>query len=375
MILPSNRPARILMTTDTIGGVWTYSLELARALGQSGVEVSLAAMGGVASPEQRRDAQAIENLELYESSYRLPWMDQPWDDVRRAGNWLLGLAARIGPDLVHLNEPVHGSLAWTVPVVVVAHSCVLSWWQSVRKSSAPAEWSRYRDEMRKGLQSADAVVAPSQWMLTSLRRHYGIQRGNVILNGRDPTDLSPGSKLPMIFAAGRLWDPAKNLLALDEIAEGLPWPIYIAGDVRHPGRDEMVATEHLHLLGSLPSRTVASWLRRAAIYAFPARYEPFGLSVLEAALAGCTLVLGDIPTLRELWEGSAIFVPPEEPETLRLALEGLIGDQGLRQALAMRSRRRALTLTPRRMAECYLEMYRDVLASQNRFTRESACAS
>ncbi len=31
----------------------------------------------------------------------------------------------------------------------------------------------------------------------------------------------------------------------------------------------------------------------------PARYEPFGLSVLEAALSGCALVLGDIPSLRE----------------------------------------------------------------------------
>jgi glycosyltransferase involved in cell wall biosynthesis len=363
------------MTADTVGGVWTYALELARALAESGLEVALATMGAAASPEQRSDAQAIPSLELFESSYRLPWMDQPWDDVRRAGDWLLGLASRIGPDLVQLNEPAFGSLAWPVPVVAVAHSCVLSWWQSVRQSSAPVEWNRYREEMTQGLHGADVVVAPSRWMLSSLRRHYGIRTGSVILNGRDSADFTPGSKLPIVFAAGRLWDPAKNLLALEEIAAGLPWPIYVAGDARHPGREESISVERLHLLGSLPSRTVASWLRRAAVYAFPARYEPFGLSVLEAALAGCTLVLGDIPSLRELWEGSAIFVPPDEPETLRVAVEGLVRDPGLRQALAMRSRRRALTLTPRRMADSYLQLYRQLLAGRVSFAKESACAS
>jgi glycosyltransferase involved in cell wall biosynthesis len=178
-----------------------------------------------------------------------------------------------------------------------------------------------------------------------------------------------------VFAAGRLWDPAKNLLALDAIAYGLPWPVYVAGDPRQPGRPEMLSADRLQLLGALSPDAVASWLRQASIYAFPARYEPFGLSVLEAALAGCTLVLGDLPTLRELWEGCAVFISPDDPGTLRLAVEGLIDDPGLRQALAMRARRRALGLTPRQMATRYLELYRTLLVRQGGLARESACAS
>ena len=50
---------------------------------------------------------------------------------------------------------------------------------------------------------------------------------------------------------------------------------------------------------------------RAAIYALPARYEPFGLSILEAALSGCALVIGDIPSLREIWADAALFVPSD----------------------------------------------------------------
>jgi hypothetical protein len=138
MIMSPGTPGRILMTADTIGGVWTYAMELARALGEEGVEVILASMGELATSEQRREAGAIGNLELVESRYRLPWMDHPWEDVRLAGDWLLDLAARTTPDLIHLNEPVHGSLSWPAPTLAVAHSCVVSWWEAVWGTVPPA---------------------------------------------------------------------------------------------------------------------------------------------------------------------------------------------------------------------------------------------
>lgn len=374
MIMRTRRPSRVLMTTDTVGGVWTYAIDLVRALGQSGVEVTLASMGAAPSDEQRQQARQIPTLELFESSYRLPWMEQPWQDVRLATGWLLDLAARTGPDLVHLNEPVFGSAPWPVPTLAVAHSCVVSWWQSVWGTAPPDEWSRYQREMGRGLRAAHRVVAPSHWMAEAVR-HYGVAGGLVIPNGRHAADLYPESKDPLVFAAGRLWDPAKNLLVLEEVAARLAWPVLIAGEPRHPGSNRQVTTEHVRLLGQLPAYAVAAWLRRASIYAFPARYEPFGLSVLEAALAGCALVLGDLPTLRELWEGAAIFVSPDHPDDLRVALEGLIEDSALRQALAMRARRRALRYTPRRMGLAYLDVYADLLSNSGSYGEETACAS
>ncbi|HKG33500.1 MAG TPA: glycosyltransferase family 4 protein, partial [Gemmatimonadales bacterium] len=110
MILRPRGPRRILMTADTVGGVWTYAIELARALGVEGVEVALATMGSPPSREQRSQAAALRTLQLYESTFRLPWMEQPWEDVQLAGEWLLELATNFDPDIVHLNEPVYGSL-------------------------------------------------------------------------------------------------------------------------------------------------------------------------------------------------------------------------------------------------------------------------
>jgi glycogen(starch) synthase len=375
MIMRPGGPRRVLMSADTVGGVWTYAIELARALGGNGIEVALATLGGRASREQRLEARQIGTVELFESEYRLPWMEQPWADVRRAADWLLELAAQTTPDIVHLNEPVFGALAWPAPTLAVAHSCVVSWWHAVRGTAPPDEWVRYRREMGRGLRAAQRVVAPSRWMLDAVRRFYGVSGGLVIANGRYSADLEPEAKEPLVFAAGRLWDQAKNLLALEPIAETLAWPIYIAGEPCPPGGGNQVTAEHVHLLGQLPPAALAAWLRRASIYAFPARYEPFGLSVLEAALAGCALVLSDLPTLRELWDGAAIFVSPEQPGDLRLALEGLVADSALRQALAMRARRHALQYTPARMGRAYLQIYADLLSSAGSYAEESACAS
>ena len=46
---------KILMTADTVGGVWTYALELAGALAPHGVEVALATMGRRLSSAQEAD--------------------------------------------------------------------------------------------------------------------------------------------------------------------------------------------------------------------------------------------------------------------------------------------------------------------------------
>src|SRR5688572_1170870 len=175
---------KILMTADTVGGVWTYALELTRALEPHGVEVQLALMGPPLTAAQRAEADKIANLSLFKSDYKLEWMPECWPDVRRAGEWLLHLANRLCPDLIHVNGYAHANLPWTSPVLVVGHSCVFSWWQAVRGDTPPAEWQRYKSEVTNALRSAHLVVAPTGAMLRALETHYGkIYNGRVIANG------------------------------------------------------------------------------------------------------------------------------------------------------------------------------------------------
>jgi glycosyltransferase involved in cell wall biosynthesis len=365
-------PRKVLMTADTVGGVWTYAVELARGLAEHGVEVALATLGDPLNELQREKVDRIPRLKVFESTFKLEWMEDPWRDVERSGDWLLRLEDRIGPDLIHLNGYMHGSLPWTAPKLMVGHSCVLSWWRAVKGEAAPEPWNRYAREVAAGLAAADLVVAPSLAMLGALAENYGtLPRTRVILNGRDPKLFKPAAKEPIIFSAGRLWDEAKNLQALERVAPRLPWPVFVAGENHHPDGGE-VRPHHTRLLGRLSQRALAAWLGRAAIYCLPARYEPFGLSVLEAALSGCTLVLGDIPSLREIWRHRAVFVPPDDPEALEEALSRLIADPDRRASLAAGSRARALQLTSERMVEAYLAAYGEVLAAHGAVMEEAA---
>src|SRR5262249_57908814 len=166
---------------DTIGGVWSYALELAQALSDGGVEVALATMGDAPSPHQRAQARRNCNLQLFESAYKLEWMQNPWTDVQRAGDWLLALENDLNPDVIHLNGYAHGHLPWKAPHLIAGHSCVLSWWRAVKGEDAPPEWDRYRRSVTRGLRMADFVVAPSRAMLNDLNLHYGPLRACAVL--------------------------------------------------------------------------------------------------------------------------------------------------------------------------------------------------
>jgi glycogen synthase len=330
------------MTTDAVGGVWTYAAELRAQLAAAGVETVLATLGPQPPPEQ--DCRYLP--------CRLEWQPDPWEDVASSGRQLLALAEQSGAELVHLNGFAHGALAWDIPVVIAAHSCVMSWHEAVRGMPAGEEWARYRDAVAAGLRAADAVVAPTKAMRAALRRHYGYDRRcRIIPNGASPHPGTAGRRGRLVLAAGRLWDEAKGLDALDRAAAQIDWPVAVAGDAG--GR----TARHAHLLGVLPRDALRERMGRAAIFAHPARYEPFGLVVLEAALAGCALVLGDIPALRELWDGDALFVAPGDADALAAACERIVGDDQLRRSLAERARRRAAGYDAATMAAGYIRVY------------------
>jgi glycosyltransferase involved in cell wall biosynthesis len=347
------------MTADAVGGVWTYAVDLASELGRLGVDVHVATMGPRPDRAQRA-AAAVARVQLWESDYSLEWGDEPWLEVEEAGQWLLGLAEKVRPDLVHLNGYVHGGLPWPAPAVVVAHSCVLSWFAAVRGESAPSSWSTYARMVTEGLSAADAVVAPTRAMAAELARWYGFDRAVVIHNGRDERWLGRVRKSELVLGAGRVWDEAKNLAALERVAPRIDWPVAIAGAGPEPPVPSPDSRCAATFLGRLSFDELATWLLRAGLYVAPARYEPFGLGVLEAAQAGAALVLGRIPSLLELWEGAAVFVDPDDDEALTAACTGLIADPGRRRGLAETARRRSYDFRLPASGRRYLELYQSL---------------
>jgi glycogen synthase len=357
-------PSRVLMTADCVGGVWNYSLDLAEALAPFGVQVAIATMGPRPSQSQKVQAAQVSNLHLFESDYKLEWMDSPWSDVDAAGAWLLDLAESFLPEIIHLNGFSHATIAWHAPVVVVAHSCVRSWWEAVKSEPIPVEFAEYSRRLSTALRRASLVIAPTNSMLDAIDRNYGLSvPKKVVPNGRSRSRYYSAQKKDFILTAGRLWDEAKGLQLLDRIAPKLKWPIYAAGENRHPSGSHR-SLNNLHELGYLDGQKLAEYQSAASIYVAPALYEPFGLTVLEAALSGCALVLSDIPSFRENWSGAALLIPTNDQDQWCAMLNHLINDRDGRLGLARLAQSRAAELQPEEIGTRYFTTYCDVLANQ-----------
>ncbi len=357
-------PRRVLITTDTVGGVWTFTRELSAELARHGVEVILASLGRYPSPAQTEEANRIPGLRLIPSNFKLEWMEDPWADVERSGQWLLELEAQHAPDLIHLNTLAHGALSWRAPAVLTAHSCVASWWKAVKREELPSSWNQYRRLVSQSVHSADFFAAPSRAMLDSLQVDYALPvkspRCSVIYNGRSPRPFYSFEKEGLILSAGRIWDAAKNVAALADAARELRWPVAIAGEAMSPDGNSVQFPE-CRMLGVLSQADLNRYYARASVYALPARYEPFGFTALEAALSGCALVLGDIPSMREIWREAAIFVPPDDLRTLTAVLEKLMSNPALRRDFASMAQQRAREYSAERMATSYLNLYRQAV--------------
>jgi glycogen synthase len=355
----ASRPVqRVLMTADAVGGVWSYSMGLASALRARGVDVTLAVFGPTMRADQRAEAASL-GLSVVDAPFALEWMPNGQQDFEAAGEWLMTEADRAAAEMVHLNGFSHAALPWRVPVVVVAHSCVRTWWRAVHGEEAPSSWALYSERVAAGLRAARLVVAPTAAILAEIRAEYGVSTPScVIPNGSMAVTAPPASspKQRVVFSAGRVWDEAKNIAGVCGVAEQLSWPICVAGDLHGPF-GSIAPSGAVRYLGPLPAAQMAQWYSRAAIYALPARYEPFGLSVVEAAAAGCALVLGDIRSLRENWSDAALFVPPDNRRAIAGAIDALIRNAAEREALAARARQRASHFTMTRMVDAYMAAY------------------
>jgi glycosyltransferase involved in cell wall biosynthesis len=358
---------RVLMTADAVGGVWQYALDLAGGLRAHGVETTLAVLGPVPSADQQRRAEA-SGVKLVQTGLPLDWTADKRDEVEEAGRAIARLAAALEPDIVHLNAPALAASAnFSSPVVSVCHSCVATWWQAVRGGPLPEAFVWRTDLVRQGYQAASTLLAPTSAFAHATALCYDLAKApHVVRNGRRTLRDSHrgGSSKTFVFTAGRLWDEGKNLAGIDRAAARLSIPVVAAGPLQGPN-DARVEARHVAALGRLSDADVARYLSARPIFLSAARYEPFGLAVLEAAQAGCALVLSDIPTFRELWDGAAVFVSPDDDRGMAAAVERLAGDAEERNRMGEAARSKAAAYNVEAMSAGVLSAYRSVLSTKN----------
>lgn len=341
----------LLVTTDAVGGVWTYAAELAAGLAQRGFAPLLAVVGPPASPAQRDTLSTVPGVTVRDTGLPLDWTADRPEEIAAAAEALAALAREIHAAAALLHAPALAAAAYGQPVVAVHHSCQATWWRAVRPGEPmPSDFAWRTRCVAAGLDAADLVIAPTVAHADAVAAAYGLrQPPRVVHNGRrQATNLAATRDSLFVLTAGRLWDDGKNLCALDAAAEHLCAPLLAAGPLHSPWGS--VGLANGKALGPMDAAGIRRWMARAPVFASTALYEPFGYCVLEAAQCGCALVLADTPGFRELWDGAALFVPAREPEAIAERLNALLFDQDGIDRLGKAARQRAGRYSTARMA-------------------------
>jgi len=346
---------RLLLTADAAGDTWRYSCDLANALRPLGWEAVIAVLGAALSADQRADA----NARIVETGLPVDRTADGPEPVLAAGEALATLAVELRADLMQLNHPAFGArAAFPTPVVAVERGGPATRWAGAEGAPLPPDVEWQRELIRSALSRADAAVAPSAAYAADVRRVYDLRVTPLVVHdGRRPMELLGGyTPSGGAFTAGRLWDRAWDLDTLDRAAARTAAPFRAAGSLEGP-YGHASRPRHLIALGVLTRQALAAELARRPVFVSASRVEPFGPAVLEAAQAGCPLVLSDIPVFRELWTGAAAFVAPGDAAGFADAVDALAADAFAHAAAGLAAVERARRYTPAATAAAMSRLY------------------
>jgi glycosyltransferase involved in cell wall biosynthesis len=365
----------VLVTADTLSGTWTYTRELVTGLVTRGVRVTLVSFGEIPLPERTAWMDSLYGLDYRPTAFRLEWMQEAEQDLPDSSAFLADVVREVRPDVLHLNQFCYGDLPVDVPRILMAHGDLVTWTLAVQgRAPQPTRWLKwYRDIVTRGIAGADAVAAPSSWMLDAVRACYARPRREaVIYPGRNPIFFNPYvNKDDSVLSVGRLLDAGKQVFLLTQHAH--PVSVCIVGAEqtvpmpRIPIRaDVKVATDQssVAIRGPQTESQLRALYSRAAIYAATSRYEPLGMAPLDAALSRCAIVANDVPSFREVWGDAALYFRTNDAASLAAILRQLNTDRDLRRAYAERAYTRARQrFTTKRMIDDYLELYRSLVSA------------
>ena len=364
----------VLVTADSLSSSWTYTRELVTGLVTRGVRVTLVSFGEIPLPHQTSWMDHLHGLDYRPTGFRLEWMQEAEEDLPESSAFLISLIRELRPDVLHLNQFCYGNLPVNVPRVVMAIGDLLTFRQAVHEQpvSTPRSLGWYRRTVIDGLMGADAVIAPSAWMLERISACYGEpRRGEVIYPGRNPIFFNPYvSKDDCVLSVGRLVDASKQVFLLTQ--QPHPLPVCIVGAEqtvpipRVPIRAAVkVATEQtsVAIRGPQTDAQLRALYSRAAIYAATPRYEPLGMPALEAAFSRCAIIANDIPAFREVWGDAALYFRTNDAASLAENIRLLNEDRSMRRAYAELAYTRARErFTTKRMIDQCLHLYRSLIS-------------
>ncbi|HEY2542631.1 MAG TPA: glycosyltransferase family 4 protein [Gaiellaceae bacterium] len=285
---------------------------------------------------------------------------------------LARLVRELGADLVHTHL-VHADLYGGLAARLRGTALV-----STKHNDDPFRTGAFRFVERGLARLADRVITISD----SLRRftiervgvpaakvetiHYGLDEPPAPWGANPPDDVSANARI--VLSVSRLTQQ-KGIDVAVRALPSLPGDVVLVVLGEGPERAaleglarELGVAERVVLPGRVPD--VAAWLRRATVYAQPARWEGFGLAVLEAMVCGLPVVATSVSSLPELVANgdTGVLVPPDDPDAFARGLARAFAEPQLGPAGRERARRE---FSVARMADRTAALYRTLLSASS----------
>jgi glycosyltransferase involved in cell wall biosynthesis len=355
------------------GGAGYYTMALARGLAhRDDVGLALVARRG---DEQRwhdlAGAATVRGAVPSSRPGRLAFEQVRLGSVLRS----LGVDVHHGP---HYTMPARSP----VPCAVTVHDCTFfdhPEWHLRSKAAF------FRRAIRRAAREAAVVICVSEVTEERLRACCDVRAPVVVApHGVDHqrfTTREPGGGTdravlgllgvppdrPLVAFVGTL-EPRKGVVplvaAFDQVARAHPDAVLVLGGQAGWGMAEteraLAAARHPERIvrtGYLPDEAVPALLRQAAVVAYPALEEGFGLPALEALACGAPLVTTEGTAMAEMAQGAALLVPPGDVPALAAALE-----TALQEGRVTARRELGITVARERTWEASVALHRHAYA-------------
>jgi glycosyltransferase involved in cell wall biosynthesis len=238
----------------------------------------------------------------------------------------------------------------------------------------------YEALVRRALSRGALIHTPSAFVAAEVAARFGVDHDRVhaVAEGIPelpdvPPDRQVAGGAPYVLTVGTV-EPRKDhptlVRAFDAVAAAEPdLRLVIAGpdgwgvDALADAMAGVGHADRIVRLGYVDDEARARLLKGATAFAFPSRYEGFGLPPLEAMRAGVPVVATDAGSLPEVLGDAALLVPVGDVDALAAALVRAVGDDVVRTRLVRAGRARAARYSWEHCADGLVAIYRKAAAA------------
>lgn len=192
----------------------------------------------------------------------------------------------------------------------------------------PGDWHEilFRKLMyRHAFKTADQIITVSNFSKNEILNNYRLKNPDICVAGNawqhyDRTDIDEtifeenpqiGKQEYYYYLASLA--PNKNLKWILENAKNNPQQLYVLSGKPLGDNSGVEQLSNILCTGYVTDARARALMKHCKAFLFPSTYEGFGIPPMEALCMGAKIVLGDIPSLREIYKDTAYYVDCENP--------------------------------------------------------------